>query len=136
MIRAETDIKVQFYDVDLMQVVWHGNYARFLEHGRCALMERIGYSYLEMARSGYTWPIVDLRIKYLRPIRLGQRIRVVAELVEYENRICIDYRIMDAVSDEVLSKAHTTQLAVEIGTGELAFSSPRDLTDKVRGLLP
>ena len=135
MISAETIVQAQFYDLDPMQVVWHGNYVRFLEHGRCALMEKIGYSYHEMANSGYMWPIVDLHIKYVRPIKLAQKIRLSAKLIEYENRIKIDYRLSDADTSELFSKAQTTQLAVAIQTGEMTFNSPAELIDKVRKLL-
>jgi acyl-CoA thioester hydrolase len=135
MISAEAITKVQFYDVDAMQVVWHGNYARFLELARCALLEKIGYSYSEMALSGYFWPIVDMRIKYVRPVRMAQQIRLTATLLEYENRLRIDYRIVDVASGDLLSKAQTTQLAVAIGTGQLEFNSPNELVDKVRKLL-
>ena len=135
MISAEANAKIQFYDVDAMQVVWHGNYARFLELARCALLEKIGYSYPEMARSGYFWPIVDMRIKYVRPVRMAQKIRLTATLLEYENRLRIDYRIVDAASGDLLSKAQTTQLAVAVGTGQLEFNSPNELVDKVRVLL-
>ena len=136
MICAEIVVQAQFYELDPMQVVWHGNYARYLELARCALMEKIGYSYPEMASSGYVWPVVDMRIKYVRPIRLGQRIRLYAELIEYENRIKIDYRIVDVVTGQLLSKAQTTQLAISVGTGELAFNSPSEMIEKVRSLLP
>jgi acyl-CoA thioester hydrolase len=135
MISAEAIAKIQFYDVDAMQVVWHGNYARFLELARCALLEKIGYSYPEMARSGYLWPIVDMRIKYVRPVRMAQQIRLTATLLEYENRLRIDYRIVDAASGDLLSKAQTTQLAIAVGTGQLEFNSPNELVDKVRVLL-
>jgi acyl-CoA thioester hydrolase len=135
MISAEAIAKIQFYDVDAMQVVWHGNYARFLELARCALLEKIGYSYPEMARSGYFWPVVDMRIKYVRPVRMAQQIRLTATLLEYENRLRIDYRIVDAASGDLLSKAQTTQLAVAVGTGQLEFNSPNELVDKVRVLL-
>ena len=135
MISAETIIQAQFYDVDQMQVVWHGNYVRFLEHGRCALMEKIGYSYPEMVASGYAWPIVDLQIKYVGPVRLAQKIKITAKLIEYENRIKIDYRILDAATGAVLSKAQTTQLAVQMASGEMMFNSPDELIDKVRKLL-
>jgi acyl-CoA thioester hydrolase len=135
MISAEAITKAQFYDVDATQVVWHGNYARFLELARCALMEKIGYGYAEMARSGYLWPIVELRIKYVRPVRMAQQIRLSATLLEYENRLLIDYRIVDAANGGLLSKARTTQLAVAIGTGELVFNCPSELVDKVRALL-
>jgi acyl-CoA thioester hydrolase len=135
MILAEITIRVQFYDLDPMQVVWHGNYVRYLEEARCALLDRIGYNYVEMQASGYLWPIVDLRVKYVQPARFAQQIRVVATLVEYENRLCIDYRIFDAVSGAVLTKASTTQVAVHAPTQELCLESPAVLIDKVKALL-
>jgi len=135
MISAEVVIKAQFYDLDPMQIVWHGNYVRFLEQARCALLDKIEYNYKEMLRSGYAWPVVDLRIKYVRPVRFGQEVRVTATMVEYENRIKIDYRVADLASGEVLTKAHTIQVAVDVANNELCFESPRALTDKVRRLL-
>ena len=135
MISAEISVQAQFYDLDPMQVVWHGNYARFLEQARCALLDRIGYNYPEMAASGYVWPIVDLHVKYVRPIRFGQVIAVTATLSEYENRIRIDYRIRDEKTGELLTKARTVQLAVKEATGELCFESPAVFADKVRALL-
>ena len=135
MLTAETVIKAQFYDLDPLQVVWHGNYVRYLEQARCALLDRIGFNYPEMSRSGYVWPIVDMRIKYVRPIRFGQEVVVAATLAEYENRLRIDYRIRDGASGEVLTKAHTIQVAVDAGTGELCLESPAALTDRVRECL-
>jgi acyl-CoA thioester hydrolase len=135
MIFAEIEIKAQFYDLDPMQVVWHGNYPRFLEEARCALLDKIGYNYQEMAASGYAWPIVDMRLKYVRPIRFAQVIRVSAHLAEYENRLRIEYRILDARSGETLTKATTIQLAVEVASGELCLETPPALVDKVRRML-
>jgi acyl-CoA thioester hydrolase len=119
-----------------MQVVWHGNYPRYLEQARCALLDRIGYNYPEMEASGYLWPIVDMRLKYVRPIRFAQTIRVCATLAEYENRLRIEYRITDATTGEVLTKATTTQLAVEAASQELCLESPPALVERVRKLLP
>jgi acyl-CoA thioester hydrolase len=135
MISAEISVQAQFYDLDPMQIVWHGNYARFLEQARCALLDRIGYNYPDMAGSGTGWPIVDMRIKYIRSIRFAQTVRVQATLVEYENRIRIDYRILDDATGELLTKARTDQVAVCAATGELRFESPASFIDKVRKLL-
>jgi acyl-CoA thioester hydrolase len=135
MISAEITIKAQFYDLDPMQVVWHGNYPRFLEEARCALLDKIGYNYPQMDDSGYLWPIVDMRLKYVRPIRFAQLVRVVASLAEFENRLRIEYRILDALSGEVLTKATTIQLAVEAASQELCLECPAALVERVRGML-
>ena len=135
MLEAEVTLKANFYDLDPMEVVWHGNYARFLEDARCALLDLIGYNYSEMRDSGFMWPIVDMRTKFIRPIRFNQSVRVIAKLIEYENRLRIDYLIRDLASDDILTKAQTTQVAVELKSEEMCFESPAILIDKVRALL-
>lgn len=135
MISAAVVLQAQFYDLDPMQVVWHGNYPRFLEQARTALMEKIGYSFAEMAESGYVWPIVDMRIKYVRPIVLRQEIEVSATLKEYLNGLKIDYRITDRASSEVLTKAQTLQAAVSAQTREMSLESPAVLIERVEALL-
>jgi acyl-CoA thioester hydrolase len=134
MISAEVTVKPQFYDLDPMQVVWHGNYVRFLEQARCALLDKIAFNYQEMSQTGYIWPVVDMRIKYVRPLRFGQEVKVIATMLEYENRLKIGYRLIDLASGETLTKAHTIQVAVEIATNELCFESPAVLREKVQRL--
>jgi acyl-CoA thioester hydrolase len=134
MISTDVVMQAQFYDLDPMQVVWHGNYARFLEIARCALLDRIGYNYREMKDSGYVWPVVDMRIKYVRSIRFGEEFTVTATLVEFENRLKIDYRIRDRAG-QVLTKAHTIQVAVTADKGEMLLESPSVLGEKVRAAL-
>lgn len=133
MISAEVRIKAQFYDLDPMEVVWHGNYPRFFEQARCALLDKIGFNYTEMSQTDYVWPVVEMQIKYLRPIRFGQDVAVTATLVGHENRIRIAYLIADIPSGAVLTKGQTTQVAVHRETQEMAFESPEPLLRAVRG---
>jgi acyl-CoA thioester hydrolase len=135
MISAEITVTAQFGDLDPMQVVWHGTYVRYLEQARSALMDRIGYNYLEMNASGYVWPIIDLRLRYIRPIRLLQQVAVSATVAEYESRLRIDYRCRDAVSREVLTKATSVQVALAAGTHELCLECPPALVDRIKALL-
>ena len=135
MVRAEIVVKAQFYDLDPMGVVWHGHYVRFLEQARCALLDKIGYNYEDMVESGYLWPIVDMRIKYVRPIKFAEEIRVVATLTEYEYRLRITYEIFHRDDDATITKAETTQVAVAHGSDELCFESPPELIEKARRLL-
>ena len=50
---AETEIQVQFFDLDPMEVVWHGHYVKYLEIVRCVLLDTIDYNYAQMKASGY-----------------------------------------------------------------------------------
>ena len=123
-LQVEIELQPAFHDCDPMQVVWHGNYFKYFEVARCALLRRFDYDYPQMRASGYVWPIVDLRCKYVRSARYGQRLRVRAELTEWEMRMRIDYVIRDADTDEVVTRAHTLQVAVEIASGEMSYATP------------
>jgi acyl-CoA thioester hydrolase len=135
-ITATTTIKVQFYDCDPMAVVWHGNYPQYFEQARCALLDLIDFNYRQMSLTDYIWPIVDMRIKYVRSIVFGQVISATATLAEYENRVRIDYVLRDAESGEIVTKGTTIQVAVHRITGETAFESPTALLDAVHRLKP
>jgi acyl-CoA thioester hydrolase len=128
---AEVEIQVQFYDLDPMEVVWHGNYVKYLEVARCALLDAIGYNYAEMKASGYMWPIIEMNLRYAAPATFGQRLRLRAEIVEWENRLRIDYLVSDAATGRRLNRATTTQVAVDIASGEMCFVSPSILFQKL-----
>jgi acyl-CoA thioester hydrolase len=118
------DVSPAFYDVDPMEVVWHGHYVKFLELARSALLARQGFDYAAMKASGFSWPIVDLRVKYVRPARLGVPLKVTAKIVEWENRLRVDYVIRETASGLKVTTAQTTQVAVDMATGALQFVSP------------
>ena len=128
---AEVEMQVQFFDLDPMQIVWHGNYVKFLEVARCALLDKIAYNYEQMRESGYMWPIIEMNLRYAGPASFGQRLLLRAEIVEWENRLRIDYLILDAASGKRLNRATTTQVAVDIQSGEMCFVSPAILFEKL-----
>jgi len=134
MIAVTVPIKAQFYDLDPMGIVWHGNYVRYLEQARCVLLDKIGYGYTEMGLSGYSWPVVDMRIKYVASVHFLQEFFVHTWLDEYKNRLKIKYQIKDA-DDRVLTRAYTVQVAVDISKNELRLESPDILIQKVEALL-
>ncbi len=131
-VAAEIEVEIPFFDGDPMGVTWHGNYFRYLELARCALLEKLDYNYLDMERSGYAWPIIDTRLRFAKPTVFRQKVKVKAILKEYENRLKIDYVISDAGSGERLTRGYTVQVAVDKKTNEMCFCSPQVLIEKVR----
>jgi acyl-CoA thioester hydrolase len=134
LLEASVDLEVPFQDLDPMQVVWHGNYFRYFESARAALLRKIDYDYPQMQASRYMWPIVDTRVKFVRPLRYGQWIRVYAGLTEWENRLRIDYRICDLETGERMTRGHTIQCAVCAETLELQFVCPEALRRRIETL--
>lgn len=132
MIKAEAIIEIPFHDVDVMRVAWHGHYVKYFEIARCKLLDKIDYNYPQMEASGYAWPVIDLRVRYAQPLAFQQKIKVIAELVEWENRLKINYLIEDHDSGKRLTKGYTVQVAVDMSNEEMQFVSPDVLFAKLR----
>jgi acyl-CoA thioester hydrolase len=130
-VEAEVAITVPFHDIDSIGVAWHGHYAKYFEIARCQLLESFGYGYDAMRESGYMWPVIDMRIRYIKPVRFGQRILVKATLREWENRLLIDYLVTDEAGGQRLTKGTTAQVAVEMKSGEMCFVSPAVLFERL-----
>ena len=133
---ATVDIRPSYQDCDPAGVVWHGNYFHYFDTARVALLAKLDYGYRQMEASGYVFPVVDTRVRYLVPATYDQLIRVSATLREWEYRLKIEYEVRDA-ADKFVAEAYTIQVAVEIATGELCIGSPEPLLSRiVRAGLP
>ena len=129
---AEVEIEIPFFDVDPMAVAWHGHYVKYFEVARCAMLRKIDYDYPKMHESGYLFPVVELYLKYVNAARYGQVVVVAAELLEYENRLKIGYRIRDKATGQRLTKGWSLQVAIDAKSSELQFVSPPILLEKLR----
>ena len=131
IVTARTTAKPQFYDIDSMNIVWHGYYPKFMELGRVAILDKIDYGYDAMVASGYGWPIIDMRFRYARPMRLHQEIEIVAGIVEWENRLKIDYEFKDLKTGQRLNRCSSVQVAVEIETETMLWETPPVLRERL-----
>lgn len=131
---AETKIKVEFYDVDSMDIVYHGNYVKFLEVARCVLLEKLNYTYVDMRNEGYAFPIVELNIKYIRSLKFREEAIVKIYLTEYENCLKFDYEIFNH-EGVLATKASTTQMVIDERTNKTLFVCPQSLIDNVENFI-
>lgn len=135
LLSATVELSIPFFDVDSMGITWHGNYIKYFELARCELLKKIDYDYSAMQASGYGWPVVDMRVKYCKPTRFKQEIVINAFLIEYENRLKINYLIFDKHTQEKLTMAYSIQVAINLTTRQLCFASPNILLEKLSAFL-
>ena len=132
---SEVETTIEFFDVDPKRVVWHGNYINYFEIGRRALLEQIGYCYDEMEKSGYAFPVIEVSAKYIGSLKFRDRALIKAILVEYENRLRIQYEIRNAQTGALTANGMSTQMAYDIKAGDSCFVCPKALTDKVEAIV-
>ena len=131
ILTAEIEFAVDFNDCDPMKIVWHGNYINYFERARCALLNKIGYNYLDMEKSGYLFPVTEVKSKYMKSLRFGDVCRAKAILAEYENMIKINFELYNAKTGELTTKGSVSQMCIEVSTGQTQYYCPKIWTDKV-----
>ncbi|MBQ8887839.1 MAG: acyl-CoA thioesterase [Candidatus Gastranaerophilales bacterium] len=129
--QAETILKVEFYDLDPMNVVWHGNYVKYLEAARCDMLNKLGYNYMDMRNDGFAFPIATVDMKYIKPCVFNQELKVVSMVEEIEPCLIIKYTIFDNKTGEKLFKAKTMQICVDINTQQSVYEAPENLKKKL-----
>jgi len=134
-IYAETEFTVEFFHLDPMEVVWHGNYVNYFEIGRRMLLEKIDYSYNDMKESGYSFPVIEVFVKYIESLRFLDCAKIKAILWEYENRLKIQYEIRNVKTGVIVTKGFSTQMAFDIKAGESCFVCPKIFVEKVEALI-
>lgn len=126
---TKTEIRIPFYDVDPMQVVWHGNYVKYLEVARCDFFRKLKYTYDDMKNDGIMYPIAKMDMKYIKSAKFDEEIMVECILQELEPAIIIKYNIY--LNNEKIFKANTMQIGVNFNTGETLYNAPEKLVKAI-----
>jgi acyl-CoA thioester hydrolase len=130
---AVVRIRIPYQDADPGGVVWHGNYFRYFDAARVALLDKIDFGYRAMEQSGFGWPIIDAHVRFIQAAVYDQEIEVEAWLVESEYRLKIEYEVRD-LEGVRLTKGMTIQVAVDLVTRELQLGTPDVLLDKLAAM--
>ena len=134
---VEKEIEVRFNEVDMMGVVWHGSYVTYLEDAREAFGARYGLSYRKYIDEYTFAPIVELDMRYRKPLRYGMKpvVRITYKPTDAA-KILFDYEIVDPESGEVFLQASSVQVFMDRNYN-LLWDSPAFYTEwkKEMGLL-
>jgi len=131
IVSSEYNLTVSFEDLDPMNMVWHGNYIRYMEQARCDLFSKLNYTYIDMKNDGIVYPIVKMKTKYIRPARFGDKLAVETEIISIEPALEISYTIKRC--GEKIFKAETMQIAADINTFESIYTPPVRLAKILEG---
>ncbi len=111
---VEKELEIRFSEVDMMGVVWHGNYPLYLEDAREAFGAEFGLSYALYIRENVFVPIVKMDVDYKRPVRFGMRPVIRIEYVPTDAaKVIFDYKLYDKESGDVFLTARTVQVFMD-----------------------
>ena len=122
---------VRFNEIDPMGIMWHGHYAAYMEDARCALGDALGIGYQDFFDRGYTLPVRQMHIDYLRPLVYKHTYEIKARLFYSEAvRLNYDFTILDEEKN-VCARGYSVQLLVD-KAGNVLFVRPDFYEDVCR----
>jgi acyl-CoA thioester hydrolase len=131
---TSVQLQVPYYDVDILQVVWNGNYFKYFEVARQAFFKDCGLDLLSyMNKKKIVFPVIRSMIKHIRPLRVNDEFICTASLKEAKIKIVLDFEIRMTSSGLVCARGQSEQVALLVPEMEMAFKIPEDIQEALRG---
>ena len=131
-------VRVIYGDTDLMGVVYHGTYMRYMEHARVEFIRSCGVSYADMERMGFGLPVTDLAVSYIAPARYDDLISLWVGLCKVSwARVRFSYELTVEPGDRDGLEERLLLLRGETHHGCMALSDKRaaKLPDEIHEML-
>ncbi|GGD37112.1 acyl-CoA thioesterase [Muriicola marianensis] len=110
--------RVRYGETDQMGVVYHGNYAQYLEMGRVEWLRSLGFSYKQMEKDGIMLPVISLQMHFRKSATYDDLLTVVTKLTKTPVvKIEFDYEIRNE-KDELLVTANTVLAFMDMRTSK------------------
>ena len=108
--------RVRYAETDQMGVVYHGNYAQYLEMGRVEWLRSFGISYKNMEEKGIMLPVISLAVNYKKSAVYDDLISVETRLRKLPLvKIEFDFNIYNE-QHEILATANTVLAFLDMQT--------------------
>ena len=106
--------RIYYYDTDKMNVVYHGNYLKWLEIARTEFF-RDTLPYSELEETGIMLPVKTLNIEYINSVKYDELIKIKIKLLELSKiKIKFLYEIYDENLEKLKARAETTNVFTDL----------------------
>lgn len=122
-----TKRRVSFNEVDVMGIVWYGNYAVFFEQAQTELGRHCGLSYQDYYVLNLRAPIVKFHADYYQPLCLDEEFSIKASYIWCEGaKLYIEYTIIKADAT-IATRGYTVQMFIDGVTNQPFIVAPEIL---------
>jgi acyl-CoA thioester hydrolase len=113
-LKASKFFEIRFSEIDSMKVAWHGSYVLYLEDAREFWGAKYGLGYQDFMDNRYYAPIVEMDIRYKKPLFYGMKARIdIIYQPTISSKIVFDYEIYNFADDSLIATAHTVQVFID-----------------------
>lgn len=81
-----TSVQVRYAETDQQGVAYHAHYLVWMEVGRTAFLEALGFPYRRLEEEGVLFSVLEASCRYLDPARYADRVEIATRLTELRSR--------------------------------------------------
>ena len=126
---SRMDLRVRFFETDLMGIVHHANYLTYFEAGRVDWLHRRGISYEGWVKRGIHLPVVETRLRYRKAARFDELLTVETTRAE-QTRVTVKFAYLILRGDERICEGET--LLACVGPELAPKRIPEDIAEVFR----
>lgn len=131
MFSHQVSLRVRYAETDRMGYAYYGNYAMYYEVARVEALRALGFSYKELEDEGTLLPVLEFRIKYLKPAFYDDELTVKVMITELPKaRIRFEYETYNSAR-VMINTGETTLVFVDKNTGK-PKSAPDRILNKLK----
>ncbi|MBL7672397.1 MAG: acyl-CoA thioesterase [Bdellovibrionaceae bacterium] len=108
---------VQFYETDLMGIVHHTNYLRFMEEARVAWAHHYGLIDYQAPQSAAKFAVLETHVKHIKPAVFGDELNILLEARRLGHaKVQFQYQVRRLVArdrGELLCTGQTVHVALD-----------------------
>jgi acyl-CoA thioester hydrolase len=125
----DVTLKVPFFDLDPMQIVWHGNYLKYFDIARSELFDVLGVDLFDYHdRTRYIFPIIRTAVKHIHPLRRDDEFICRATVKEARTKIVVAFEIRLVADGTICARGTTEQAAVLAPQMEMVYTIPDEIS--------
>lgn len=128
-----TEVRVRYAETDAMGVAYHANYLIWFEVGRTALLEELGYPYVQLEADGIILPVAECHVRYRVPARYDDCLLIRSSCTELRGvSMVISYKIENKKTGAFLAEGWTKHAIVDKNMKPVKI---RDMNPKLQQIL-
>jgi len=134
MVSSTQTIRVRYDEVDKMGYVYHGNYAKYFHMSRTSLMRKIGICDKTLESQNIIMPVIEINIKYLKPVFYDDQIRIKTYLNDLSGIKLTFHHLVLNEQNEVINRGKSQLVFVDSSTRK-PIKIPHPIAVKLQSIL-
>ena len=94
--------RINYYETDMMSIVHHSNYIKWMEEAGMDLMDQIGLSYKQMEEMEIISPVLSVSCEYHSMVHFDDTVVIETKITRYNGiKMDVEYRMTDKETGEL-----------------------------------